>query len=161
MTSFAQNVRLVNNSSEEIGLSGRKAFHWDTKGTDQMRPSAFEQKSAVRFRLAKSRDLMFEVARYDSFNASSSDPDQPVRTRWGATLWNTEWDAMLAGNTELDFGESAKWDTRVRSFFPCDCGNEMDKVDPGVQDFLRQLKDIVAVLDTAKEQNAGKGKQAS
>ena len=156
MTLFGNSVKLVRDPHIDKGLLGRKVFSWDSFNPGSARPTVFEQKTAMQFQLAEAGDWRFEIARYDTFDISTTPntTKEPLNTYWGATMHNKEWDTILGENQKLQFGESAKWDPRLGGFFP---SREVYSkgIDPGVIEFLHHVEEVMGFLDGLKESSPG------
>ena len=153
MMNFADSVRLRRVSRKGAEIDGRKLFEWETALSGCLKPSAFEQKIASRYRLRLMPEFIFELARYDSYNLSTNS-QTPSTTHWGASMWNTEWDIKLSKNANLGLGESAEWDPRLEMFFPIPEPASLnkqsfyhEKVGPGLSWFLQNVQLVAESLD--------------
>ena len=153
MMNFADSVRLRRVSRKGAEIDGRKLFEWETALSGCLKPSAFEQKIASRYRLRLMPEFIFELARYDSYNLSTNS-QTPSTTHWGASMWNTEWDIKLSKNANLGLGESAEWDPRLEMFFPNPEPASLnkqnfyhEKVGPGLSWFLQNVQLVAESLD--------------
>ena len=158
MIDFADSVRVkVSQTGAGARLDGRKVFSWggaDTASTGFLKPSIFEQKTALRYRLADDQAFVFEIARYDSYDLST-DTQSPCTTHWGASMWNSDWEVILSANAGLGLGEYADWDARLPAFFPKPCpstknGKEKEKssdIEPGLDAFLDHIRVVTECLD--------------
>ncbi len=146
MVQFMESIKLNKKPNTLIELSGDKVFRWD-KNPGCMSVSTFQQKTALRFRLVKNMEYILEISRYDTYEGQE-DEIKIKRTNWGATLWNTEWDAELMANGSLGIGEAANWDPRLRTFFPAQSTvSAPQEVDQGVMEFLKIVGDVNEFLN--------------
>lgn len=150
MTTFADSIKLKKIPKAGTELTGRKIFEWEEDLPGNLKPSVFEQKTALRYRLVHSSQWVFEIARYDSYG-DPENPDTPMTTHWGATMWNTEWDITLSANAGLGIGESADWDAKLETFFPSDSHSKNQDVNPGVMEFLQKVQMVTDFLDDIKK----------
>lgn len=76
-----------------------------------------------------------------------------LKTNWGATLWNADWDSELMANTNLGIGEAAKWDPRLTTFFPNRSGalTAEGVISEGVSEFLEIVSDVNNFLNDIKQ----------
>ena len=153
MVHFAESVKLKRGSKVGAELDGRRLFEWETALPGCLKPSVFEQKIALRYRLKSMPEFVFEIARYDSYDLLTNS-QTPSTTHWGASMWNTEWDIKLSKNANLGLGESAGWDPRIEMFFPTpepEPSNKrnqgQEEVDPGLRLFLQNVQSIVESLN--------------
>ena len=117
-----------------------------------MQPSAFQQKTALRYRLADQPEWCFEIARYDSYG-DPKNVNVPVETNWGATLYNTNWDSVLTANSTLGIGEAARWEPKLETFFPSRPGTaDMEEGDPGVTEFVKTVEVVTKFIDSIKKE---------
>ncbi|KAL9101487.1 MAG: hypothetical protein Q9163_003258 [Psora crenata] len=147
MIAFAESVRLKARDKSSLGLSGEKRFEWvqsDRPGS--LKPSEFEQKTSYRYRLASDSAWMFEIARYDCYGPHD---DAPVTTNWGASMWNTDWDAVLTQNSVLKIGEQADWEPLLSTFFSCRDEPENDP-DKSILEVLHVIRMVNIFLDEVK-----------
>ena len=155
MTEFAESVKLSKIPGTKTELTGQKVFAWKKDLPGHMRPSAFQQKTALRYRLTHQPEWEFEIARYDSYGNPKSE-NIPAETNWGATLYNKSWDSVLTANSTLDIGESAGWDPKLETFFPPKPGNAdvraVEETDPGVTDFLEVVGAVSKFIDSIKKE---------
>ncbi|SLM39900.1 hypothetical protein LPUS_10560 [Lasallia pustulata] len=112
----------------------------------------FVQKTTWQYRLKKENAYIFEITRYDSFtesrsNAMAEDPSKVMRTRWGASLYNTAWDSTFSENASLILGEMAKWDPRLETFFPWSMSIGISEANAGFRDFLQKVDAVAEALD--------------
>ena len=146
MTAFDASIRFklppANSTSE---ISGRRVFTW-TGGLPILR---FEQKTALRFRLASNSSCMFEFARYDTYVGSGA--TTPSATQWGASYWDCEWDRRLSHNAKLHIGKAADWDPQISAFFPKGCKDRSSGQDAGLKRFIGLMTDIVDLLNQSRE----------
>lgn len=146
MTAFDAGVRFklppVGTKPE---ISGRRVFTW-TGGLPVMR---FEQKTALRFRLASDSSCIFEFARYDTYGGPGA--TTPSETQWGASYWNCEWDRTLSLNAGLPIGKAAEWDPQVNTFFPKGYATKSTGPDAGLKTFIAVMTEIVELLDKVRE----------
>lgn len=151
MVQFVESIRLNKEPNTTIELSGDKVFRWD-QNPGCMLVTAFQQKTALRFRLVKNMEYVLEISRYDMFQRQG-DENKTTQTNWGATLWNTEWDAALMANGSLGIGEAANWEPELRTFFPSQSTVSAPReVDQGVMEFLKIVGDVNEFLnDIMKE----------
>lgn len=151
MVQFVESIKLNKEPNTTIELTGDKVFRWD-KNPGCMLVRAFQQKTALRFRLVKNMEYILEISRYDMYQ-SQGDETKITQTNWGATLWNTEWDATLMANGSLGIGEAADWDPELRTFFPSQSTvSAPQEVDQGVMEFLKLVGDVNEFLnDIMKE----------
>ena len=122
-------------------LTGHKVFKYATN----LKFDSFEQKTALRFRHARRKAWVFELARYDSFTDNTV--SAPETTQWGATFLNTEWEHVLGANNILGIGQAANWDPWLSRFFP---ETAKDGKDTGFQGFLQDVEYITKMLDEMK-----------
>jgi hypothetical protein len=126
-------------------ISGRRVFSW-RGGLPLMR---FEQKTALRFRLASDSSCMFEFARYDTYGGPAA--TTPSETQWGASYWNCEWDRTLSQNAGLLIGKAANWDPQINTFFPKGYASKTTGPDAGLKTFIGVMTEIVELLDKVRE----------
>lgn len=154
MEAFAQSLRVPKEAGKQLGLTGKKVFTWASDLLGTARLSLFEQKTAIRFELVKAPDWTLEIARFDTFDlgtvASEGSAPTPTATRWGATLWNIEWDSTLSGNTRLGIGQKADWEPKLDQFFPIPKRATETSLHAGVKDFLLNVQDVAHCLDGVK-----------
>ena len=150
MASFADRVKMLPAAELGVGLNGERVFTWEREAPGFLRPSSFEQKTAVRYNLVKMPGWVLELARYDSYNLSPKQSQAPIDTSWGANLYNTDWEFLFGENQNLGIGEMAHWDTKLRSFFPSSTPYT-GGVDPGVKEFLKNVQDVMSCLDALRE----------
>ena len=151
MEEFANSVTLKKSPPGPLKPTGHKMFQWRKDVYGAMVPRSFEQKTSYKYRLKHNTEYVFEIARYDVYG-DSKDENTPVHTSWAATLFNCEWDATLAGNSELDIGQSGDWNPRLATFFPAH-GSSVDKgPDPGVVKFLSIVDMVTAFTDSLKKE---------
>ena len=152
MKEFAQSVKLSTIPGTRIELSGRRAFTWEKGLSIDMQPTSFEQKTAFVYRLANQPEWEFEIARYDTYGNSQNE-NVSTETNWGATLYNTSWDSTLTANSTLGIGEAAGWSPTLETFFPSMLdATEMEEVDPGVVEFVQNVKLVTNFIDSIKQE---------
>lgn len=155
MTEFAESVKLSKVPRTRTELTGQRVFTWAKDLPGSMQPSTFQQKTALRYRLAHHPEWEFEIARYDNYGNPKSE-NVPVETNWGATLYNTSWDSILTANSTLGIGETAGWDPRLETFFPSRNGTaDMEGqggTDPGVTEFLKIVGVVSKFIDSIKKE---------
>ena len=152
MTEFAEGVRLAKIPGTRTELTGQKVFKWEQYRPGMMQPSAFQQKTALRYRLACQSSWEFEIARYDSYGNPKSE-SVPVETHWGATLYNTDWDSILTDNSTLGIGEAATWNPTLGTFFPSDIDIEaVGDTDPGVIELFKIVEGVSKFIDSIKKE---------
>ena len=154
MTEFAESVKLAKIPRTKTELTGQKVFTWKKDFPGSMQPSAFQQKTALRYRLAHNPEWEFEIARYDNYGNPKSE-NVPVETNWGATLYNVDWDAILTRNSTLGIGETAEWSPKLETFFPSRPGTAdrgAEGTDPGVTDFLQIVDTVAKFIDSLKQE---------
>ena len=143
MTAFAESVKLRNIDRSNLALTGKKQLEWPANNlANPLKPSQYEQKTAYHYRLLQNPTWMFEIARYDIYGKDSDSPDE---TNWGASMWNTTWDAVLNENSSLAIGESANWDPYLSTLFAGD-------PEAAVAEVLRMLENINDLLDEIKNE---------
>lgn len=155
MADFAESVQLSKIPRTRTELTGQKVFTWKKDLPGIMQPSAFQQKTALKYRLAHQPEWEFEIARYDNYGNPKSD-SVPVETNWGATLYNTNWDSILTANTTLGIGEAPAWNPRLETFFPSRSDpadiEGIEGIDPGVTDFLKVVEVVSKLMDSIKKE---------
>lgn len=155
MTEFAESVKLSKIPRTRIELTGQRAFTWEKHLPGIMQPSAFQQKTALRYRLAHQPEWEFEIARYDNYGDPKNE-NVPVETDWGATLYNTNWDSILTVNSTLGIGEAASWDPKLETFFASRSGTAhmegVGGVDAGVTEFLENVGVVTKFIDSIKKE---------
>ena len=155
MAEFAESVKLAKIPRTKTELTGHKVFTWKTGLPSTMQPSTFEQKTALRYRLTHHPEWEFEIARYDSYGNPKSE-NIPVKTNWGATLFNTNWDSILMTNSTLGIGETGRWSPELETFFPSTSGaaevGGAKETDPGVMEFLQIVDTILKFIDSLKRE---------
>ena len=153
MTEFAESVKFSKIPKTRTELTGQRVFTWKKDFPGIMQPSTFQQKTALRYRLAQQPDWEFEIARYDNYGNPKSE-NVPVETNWGATLYNTNWDSVLTANSSLGIGEAAEWTPKLETFFPSRTGtdnlNGVEGTDPGVTEFLNVVEIVSTFIDSIK-----------
>ena len=153
MTAFAESVKLSKIPKTRTELTGQRVFTWDKGLPGAMQPSTFQQKTALRYRLAHQPEWEFEIARYDHYGNPKND-HVSVETNWGATLYNTNWDSVLTANSTLDIGEAAEWHPTLETFFPsspsaADIG--VEGADLGVTEFLKNVEVVTIFINSIKK----------
>ena len=152
MKEFAQSVKFSKIPGTRIELTGQRAFTWEKGLSIDMQPTSFQQKTAFVYRLAKQPEWEFEIARYDTYGNSKNE-NVSTETNWGATLYNTSWDYTLTANSTLGIGEAAGWSPTLETFFPSKSdATEMEEVDPGVVEFLQNVKLVTNFIDSIKQE---------
>lgn len=157
MTSFADSVKLSKIPGTRTELTGHRVFTWEKGYLGVMQPTAFEQKTALKYRLARAFEWEFEIARYDSYGNAQKE-NVPVETNWGATLYNSYWDSVLTANSTLGIGEAAPWDPMLDTLFPCPSTSGIvdmrgvEGLHPGVTEFLKNVEVVTKFLDTIKKE---------
>ena len=155
MTEFAESVKLSKVPGARTELTGQKVFTWRKDLPGSMQPSAFQQKTALRYRLAEHSEWEFEIARYDSYGNAKNE-SIPVETNWDATLYNTNWDLILGTNSTLGIGEAAPWSPVLETFFPSQPGTAgmgaVGGTDPGVTEFLKVVGNVSKLVDSIKRE---------
>ena len=151
MEEFANSVTLKKSPPGSLKPTGHKMFQWRKDVYGAMVPTSFEQKTSYKYRLKDNTEYVFEIARYDVYG-NPNDENTPVYTSWAATLYNCEWDATLAGSSELGIGQSAEWNPRLATFFPAH-GSSVDKgPDSGFVKFLSIVDMVTAFADSLKKE---------
>ena len=89
-------------------LTSHGVSTWEESYLGVIEPTACDQKTALRYRLAHQSEWELEIARYDSYGDPKKE-NVPVGTNWGATLYNTYWDSVLAAISTLGIGEAARF----------------------------------------------------
>ena len=157
MTDFAKTVKLSKIPGTKTELTGHRVFTWKKGYLGVMEPTAFEQKTALRYRLAHQSEWELEIARYDSYGDPKKE-NVPVETNWGATLHNTYWDSVLTANSTLGIGEAAPWDPMLDTFFPSPSSSGtvdmrgVEGLHPGVTEFLKNVEVVTKFLDSIKKE---------
>ena len=151
MEEFANSVALRKSPPGPLKPTGRKIFQWKKGFPGAMVPRSFEQKTSYKYRLKHNTEYIFEIARYDVYG-DPKDENTPVNTSWAATLYNREWDATLASNSELGIGQSADWNPRLATFFPAHGASVEKGLDPGVIEFLSIVEMVTAFADSLKKE---------
>ena len=152
MIEFAESVRLSKIPRTRIELTGQRAFTWRKDLPGVMQPSTFQQKTALKYRLAHHPEWEFEIARYDNYGNPKNE-DVPVETNWGATLYNTNWDSILTANSTLGIGEEATWDPKLDTFFPSGPDTvDTGEADPNVTEFLKNVEVVTKFIDSIKKE---------
>ena len=147
MTAFDASIKFkLRPVDKKPEISGRRVFDWNTRGLHILR---FEQKTALRFRLASDSSCMFEFARYDTYGGPTA--TSPSHSQWGASYWNCEWDRTLSQNAGLLIGKSAGWDPQINTFFPKGYNCKSTGQDTGLKTFIGVMTDIVELLDKVRE----------
>lgn len=154
MTQFANSVKLSKIPRTRTELTGQKVFTWEKDHPGVIQPSAFQQKTALKYRLAHQPTWEFEIARYDHYGDPKNE-NVPVETNWGATLSNTNWDSTLTANSTLGIGEAAPWEPNLKTFFPPRPDPaDMEGVqgaDPGVTEFFENVEVVTKLIDSIKK----------
>lgn len=151
---FMESVKLSKIPKTRIELTGQRVFTWEKNLP--MQPSAFQQKTALRYRLAHQSEWEFEIARYDNYGDSKNE-NVPVETNWGASLYNTRWDSTLTANSALGIGEAARWDPTLETLFPSPSKpgtadlEGVDGANPGVTEFFKSVEVVTKFIDDIKE----------
>lgn len=149
MKQFSDSVKLKKGPISEIMISGMKMFQWQENTSSRIMPTAFEQKTALRYRLAQAQQWIFEIARYDCYGDDQK-PNQPVTTNWCASICNEDWDSILTDNAGLTIGKAASWDPKLSTFFPRDDDAAADEEHAEVQGYQDIIKKITNCLDAMK-----------
>ncbi len=155
MTEFAESVKLSKIPRTRTELTGQRVFTWNKDLPGIIQPSAFLQKTALRYRLAQHQNWEFEIARYDSYGNPKSE-NVPVETHWGATLYDTNSDSVLTANSTLGIGEAAEWSPKLDTFFPsmpstADMAG-VEGTDPGVMELLKVVETVSKFIDSIKKE---------
>lgn len=150
MCAFAESVRWKSLSAEfhKADFTGRRVFTWN----HSVRIVSFEQKTALRYRLANRADWIFELARYDSYKSLKSSAN-PTVTRYRASVWRQEWDRLLSTNHSLEIGEEASWEPTIDTFFGANLSGATED-ESGLKVFLGDMKRISELLDNTKQSGA-------
>lgn len=150
MCAFAESVKWKSLSAEfhKADFTGRRVFTWN----HSVRIVSFEQKTALRYRLADRVDWIFELARYDSYKSLKSSAN-PTVTRYRASVWSKEWDRLLATNHSLEIGEEASWEPKIDKFFGANVPGATEDTS-GLKVFLGDMKRISGLLDNTKQPDA-------
>ena len=155
MKEFAEGVKIAKVPRTKTELTGQKVFTWNRDLPGSMQPSAFQQKTALRYRLTHHPEWEFEIARYDNYGNPKSE-NVPVETNWGATLHNTSWDSILTANSTLGIGETGGWEPKLETFFPSRSGTaDMEGVEgrnPGVTEFFGTVETVSRFIDSIKKE---------
>ncbi len=157
---FMESVKLSKIPKTRIELTGQRVFTWENL---PMQPSAFQQKTALRYRLAHQSEWEFEIARYDNYGDPKNE-NVPVETNWGASLYNTRWDSTLMANSALGIGEAARWNPELETFFPSPSRpgtadlEEVNGADPGVTEFFKDVEVVTKFIDGIKKELPHLGK---
>ncbi len=147
MTYFADSVQFrCPTPNPKIELTGHRLFF----EVQSFPIESFEQKTALRYRLKNHSSWLFEISRYDSYAVNEP---LPSSTQWGATFWNSKWDAVLAENANLSIGQAAAWDPKLSTFFEAGYGSAGMPLDAGFCEFIQNLRFILEVLDGMKSQD--------
>lgn len=143
MCAFAESVKWKGLSAEfrKADFTGRRVFAWN----HGVKIVSFEQKTALRYRLADRVDCIFELARYDSYDNLKSSTN-PMATRYHASAWRKEWDRLLSTNHSLEIGEEASWEPTIDSFFGANVPGVSENRS-GLKVFLGDMKRISELLD--------------
>ena len=158
---FMKSVKLSKIPNTRIELTGQRVFTWEKDLP--MQPSAFQQKTALRYRLAHQSEWEFEIARYDNYGDPKAE-NVPVETNWGASLYNTRWDSTLTANSTLGIGEAARWDPKLETFFPSPSRagtadlEEVHGANPGVTEFFKNMEVVTKFIDGIKKELPHLGK---
>ena len=153
MTAFADSVNLRKFDKHNLALTGQKHLDWVRSNfPGSLKPSEFEQKISYRYRLVPNSAWMFEIARYDSYGPHE---DTPVITNWGASMWNTNWEEVLAQNSGLKIGEAADWDPCLSTFFPNEDSSNSNP-ESSISEFLQTVQMVNDFLDEIKTTGGAK-----
>lgn len=126
-------------------FTGRRVFTWNYG----VRIISFEQKTALRYRLADRANLVFELARYDSYISQKSSTS-PTATRYRASVWSTDWDRHLLTNKFLEIGEQASWEPTIENFFGANVPGAAEETS-SLKVFLGDMKRISKLLGDKKQ----------
>lgn len=150
MCAFAESVKWKSLSAElnKADFTGRRVFTWNYG----VRIISFEQKTALRYRLADRADWIFELSRYDSYISLKSFTN-PTATRYRASVWSKEWDRLLCTNHSLEIGEEASWEPSIDKFFGANVPGATEDTS-GLKVFLGDMKKISKLLDDRKQPDA-------
>lgn len=150
MCAFAESVKWKSLSAElhKADFTGRRIFTWNYG----VRIVSFEQKTALRYRLADRPDWVFELARYDSYISLKSSTS-PTATRYRASVWSNEWDRLLCTNQSLEIGEQASWEPTIEKFFGANVPGAAEETS-GLKVFLGDMKRISKLLEDTKQPGA-------
>lgn len=150
MCAFAQSVKWKSLSADlhEAAFTGRRVFTWNFG----VRVVSFEQKTALRYRLAHRPDWIFELARYDSYISLKSSI-KPTATRYHASVWSKEWDRLLCTNHSLEIGEKASWEPTVDKFFGANVPGATEDTSC-LKVFFGDMRRISELLEDTKQSDA-------
>lgn len=154
MIAFAKSVAMKKMSYTDIEITGEKVFQWNTS-LASMEVKAFTQQTLFRYRLVQNMDWMVEISRYDTYGIQyrQNTQNMPEKTRWAATLWNTEWDSVFMANSRLLIGQTAEWDPRLGTFFPNTSGAPSSSgINSGVAEFLQIVGQVSSFLEGVKKE---------
>lgn len=127
--------------NKETGLFSKEPFRFP-RGSTPIRK--WEIKTAFRYKLQNSA-YRFELAMHQTLQMGSNadrKADVVPAVRWGASLYNQEWDEILSQQSSLDVGECGTWPARLNTFFSSKGASVDSKVDTGFQDFVSRLETV-------------------
>lgn len=147
MCAFAESVKWKSLATElhKADFTGRRVFTWNYG----VRIISFEQKTALRYRLANKSNWIFELARYDSYISQKSSTS-PTATRYRASVWSTDWDRHLLTNKFLEIGEQASWEPTIENFFGATVPGATEEKS-GLKVFLGDMKRVSKLLGDTKQ----------
>ena len=139
MREFAGTIQPNHRDITRSCLAGRPLMSYGSQSPGSIIPSEYEQKIAFRYRLVSAPQWVFEIAKYDTFGTQNRGL---VNSRWGATMWNGDWDSLVASNSGLEIGERASWSPRLRAFFPNGENKKIDGVEAGIAEFTELVQRV-------------------
>ncbi|CCX34171.1 Similar to hypothetical protein [Tuber melanosporum Mel28]; acc. no. XP_002837166 [Pyronema omphalodes CBS 100304] len=138
--------------------------------TPTLTVSSLVQKTKWRYHMAATR-YVFEITRYetlpinevaanfaDMVQVSYKDVKTPFDTRWGAAVYNEDWDVKLSQQSVAPLGLRGAWEPMLEKFFTpsgvgrLDSRQGRDWGDDGFDEFIGRVEEGMAMVRQAQKQ---------
>lgn len=149
ITQFGDDVQLIDQTS------GPESFG-QTRLMFQIPPfrdlqANFHQTATWRYRLKVETSFIFEISRVDIFavgnnSRSTASNKAHISSQWGFRLWSTTWDEVFAENLALQVGSMASWSPTLSTLFRSSPGTSRRDPRSGLDDYMKIMEDVLAVL---------------